>query len=79
MSSSSQCHMTRKKTVLYNYPSWDRCWRADTGMSAFLTGCLVMLGLFNLGFLVHCISVSVTGGFTWAAAVTISSGQVQDC
>lgn len=47
-------------------------------LSAFLSGLIILaMGLFNLGFLVHFISIPVTVGFTTAAAFSIGSLQVK--
>lgn len=47
-------------------------------LSAFLSGLIILaMGLFNLGFLVHFISIPVTVGFTTAAAFSIASLQVK--
>lgn len=47
-------------------------------LSAFLSGIIILaMGLFNLGFLVHFISIPVTVGFTTAAAFSIGSLQVK--
>ena len=46
---------------------------------SFLSGLIILLcGLLQLGFLLDFISAPVIAGFTSAAALTISSGQLQD-
>ncbi len=48
-------------------------------LSAFLSGCIIFcMGFFKLGFVIDFISVSVTAGFTSAAAISIATGQVDE-
>lgn len=47
-------------------------------LAAFITGVIVLaMGILNLGFLVHFISIPVVTGFTTAAALFIGSLQVK--